>query len=883
MALPKVLNAIEKEIRSELSSLVQSEAKSESPSPTPGGLMSSSKQKNGKAAGPLKFYGRFGGGLEVDDLFFNWADLDGNDYRKVLGYEFILYNGDELVMRMALPLNPQNIKMSMKHASNLQVTQRGIIEEHNGAPLRPISIVGTMGVFNTQVPTQSSPNTSVPAGQSVQESFFEKAFKGAFSSTQRAVDQLVAVANGTPVAKLNYSQDDVNAISKQFNSVVGETGSNAKFTPSGYSYMHMLERFFSYYMAVKKRKSGSKLRLVFAMHKDKMYYDCSFRDMNISKPPGSLEYQYSIQLIAWKRRADLNGLTLSKTKPNQQRKTDSNLLQDLMDNIRKSRNVIAAASRVLSSVRSDIETFTDPIKEAGLLIAESIGLVADIAMLPSAIIKNAESNINAAINAVSNASNEFGDAMKEAQSNHLGSGTTFEIQKQLDQASNPNKPSSILGGMNPTDQDSPINQLQRSNSGGLPAGGELLTLGDVQLPIAVQKQVNDEIDRVKALNADHFRKAKLKMASYAADISEQLGGGSSTYNRVVNRGDVTEKSSTLTPADIILLSEMQQAMQSIDGLINFLDQSEESQTNGYVDFYANLARQNSLTFEDSASKKFVPMPAGFTLEQLAYQYLDDDERWIEIAAINGLRTPYVDEVGITRPLLSSGAGNSLPVANSENLYIGQKIELNSNAQNPEIRKITELDVRSEISTIITVDGENDLSKFIITDNPTVKSYLPNTVNSNNMIAIPSDSAVTVANKISTSPRTEDIDKLIQIAQTDFLLTSSGDLAVTSAGDILLSFGLQNIQQAAVLKTRTTRGDLLSYPSYGNLFKAGANIADLNVGDTLNVLNTMFLNDPRFNSIPIARIRIDGVAAVIDMMLSIAGVETFLPLTAEIPR
>ncbi len=49
--------------------------------------------------------------------------------------------------QFTLPVPPDSLQRTMQTATVTSVTQGGIIEEHNGAPLRPLNISGTTGVF----------------------------------------------------------------------------------------------------------------------------------------------------------------------------------------------------------------------------------------------------------------------------------------------------------------------------------------------------------------------------------------------------------------------------------------------------------------------------------------------------------------------------------------------------------------------------------------------------------------------------------------------------------------------------------------------------------------------------------------------------------------
>lgn len=89
-----------------------------------------------------------GRGLKVD--FFSGADILSRWSQKfpyrLLVLESQADNKYALVSSFRLPVNPQEISVDTPFAIGVTVTSQGILEEHNGFPLKQISIQGTTGV-----------------------------------------------------------------------------------------------------------------------------------------------------------------------------------------------------------------------------------------------------------------------------------------------------------------------------------------------------------------------------------------------------------------------------------------------------------------------------------------------------------------------------------------------------------------------------------------------------------------------------------------------------------------------------------------------------------------------------------------------------------------
>ncbi len=318
-----------------------------------------------------------------------------------------------------------------------------------------------------------------------------------------------------------------------------------------------------------------------------------------------------------------------------------------------------------------------------------------------------------------------------------------------------------------------------------------------------------------------------------------------------------------------------------------LDEKDKSQTSDfdYAQFYAEQARSYGIDFVDGVSKFYVPFEFGSTLERMSYKYLGDASRWVEIAAINALKSPYVDEEGFLIDFIASGAGNSFSVASANNLYVGQVVEISSDVQRTEVRTIRSIDTVSSVEVIITVDGNEDMAKFTVADNSKLKAFLPNTVNSNQLIAIPSTVPINVPGTIRLNPDEDDLTFITYTAKADFLLhfdkQNNADIAFTGA-DIKIARGMQNIQQAATIKVLIKLGDLLHDPSFGNPIEVGSSQADINAKDIISQLSILYSQDPRFNSVRAGRVSKTANAILVDLVIGLQNSQAYLPFSAAIP-
>jgi hypothetical protein len=377
-----------------------------------------------------------------------------------------------------------------------------------------------------------------------------------------------------------------------------------------------------------------------------------------------------------------------------------------------------------------------------------------------------------------------------------------------------------------------------------------------------------------------------KIANFSRSISEALGGGSDTFSRVIGANIPKKTFKRLTTEDILILEKLNDIQMQMDAIIASMDTATSESSEDYYSFYRDFAVANGINFsESSISKFYVPFPFGATLESLAVQYLGSPERWIEIAALNSLKEPYVDEVGQLIDIKSSSGGNTLGVSSDRLLYVGQIVEISSDTKPSTVRKIREIDVVNAGLTLVTFEDSKGLplTAYKPSENAKMKVFMPDTVNSNMLIAIPSTSAPRQGSVFKITPELDDLNKLARIAKIDIMLDTQGDIILTGGGDVKLAAGLTNIIQAATLKIRTKTNTLLQAPEFGNPADAGVNTSEASAQDVADALNDSFSGDPRFNGLISVQVSKKGPVIMIDSLVNIANTDINLPISAEVPK
>jgi hypothetical protein len=362
---------------------------------------------------------------------------------------------------------------------------------------------------------------------------------------------------------------------------------------------------------------------------------------------------------------------------------------------------------------------------------------------------------------------------------------------------------------------------------------------------------------VSQYNRNDFVTLQNNITSYRDAQADTLGLTDPTYNSTFNRNPIAAQT-VAAVQDIEYLETLQASIQTIDFILANLFAVDTA-----VDPFA-LARANAnnpdINIGQYSSGTLVRFQYGDDLESLAFRYLGDPNKWIDIALANGLQPPYIDEIGQTVFLEANGSGNQINIAatdlngndNSAKFYVNQTIFLQSTTLPfPNQVNISSINVAaSNGDLVLTVTGPRDLSKYTTADNAYVLVYAPDTVNSNVFILIP-----------STDPLPNQRQDTIPwfLAQSaadeirmgiDLLIGPDDDLVFTPNHDLSLSYSLQNASQAMKLKIVTELGELRYHQGFGLISVIGNknnNISAVQTAITSSLVNQVS-QDSRFDRI-----------------------------------
>src|SRR5690606_37592854 len=159
----------------------------------------------------------------------------------------------------------------------------------------------------------------------------------------------------------------------------------------------------------------------------------------------------------------------------------------------------------------------------------------------------------------------------------------------------------------------------------------------------------EEVDRVRNYNIDDLRDIRNTLYGLALDISNEFGANDATVNRILGRPAPKERLTPMTLEENEFLVALMEAVTQMD-ILTATREVDESRRVNPIQFVGDYASQYGVPFESaSTSKILVPVPFGKSLEEISLRYLGDANRWLEIATLNALRDPYIDEEGFNYP------------------------------------------------------------------------------------------------------------------------------------------------------------------------------------------------------------------------------------------
>lgn len=359
-------------------------------------------------------------------------------------------------------------------------------------------------------------------------------------------------------------------------------------------------------------------------------------------------------------------------------------------------------------------------------------------------------------------------------------------------------------------------------------------INGINLTFEEQEIVTNKVNETTLFTRGNFLAIRQQFEDERDNLADKASSTDTDYNRVFDRSPQTARVD-IKNKDINKMYELQESIKAV----NFILANAFALDTSAVDPFA-LARANAnnpdIDIETYNSGTLVKLNYQEDLQALAGRTLGDPDKWIDIAIANGLKPPYIDEIGEKVNLISNASGNLINISgidinnelNVDKLSIGQVILLQSDTETfPEQRSIlniNEVPISGEL--IIELDGESDLDRYKLSENAHIRVFKQNTVNSSFYVLIPSTDLLDDTTTDDTPWFLASSDIVEKRQKVDLNIDDSGELNFNSTGDLQLSYGLDNSVQAVKLKLSIEEGELRRHPEYGLVPLAGQTNKDV---------------------------------------------------------
>jgi hypothetical protein len=821
--------------------------------------------------------------VEQKDGFWIHEEIEAARWNQAFPYQFVLVKRgsdgkytreDETAKKwtLTLPFAPEAISISMPFAITGSVTQGGYVEEHGGAPVRQIQFTGTTGVLPLR-----------PTGDKRQELNLGQAiFAGTIEQANRVATSAKAFASNFTDGNANFIENLVS--DNEFTQVDavsggGDGSGSAIAKTSGYYQMRLMERFFENYAAFKQTKAGRDYRLALALWKQQSVYLVTPLVYNRNQTGQSpFEYTYQLSLRAW-RRISLDSVDNKASSAFTPVRMRPNGLQRTLKALLDARDILENARDILAAVAGDLDhALFEPLRQTTLFLKDALNVPLAFADLPVQVMNTCQDAIVRSFG-VAKAFNDSGSAFRSQSAKVVAA-----ADKLAELAGITNQ----IGGLGRYDQST----VSSSSAGTHPANSIFKNPGEhydlfknvqpsqVQIPPVAVRQIVRASGRAPAqaprLRADarrrrptpgRLRRRRRRRQQY---LQHDLQPGRAHQ---LKDADAERLQGVVRP----------QPGRHGDEPARGIGRPSTPPSRAWTSSPAWRRAQASLSMcRDPSSRSRTRTASLWSSSRRA--------TWVRPTA--GSRSPpSTDSVrpmstsrASTSPLLTNGNGNQIEVADSTNLFVGQLVWLSSANTSRTSRHVTKIDKLSSTVSVLTLDGDPDLSRFSTLAGAVLHAFLPDTVNSQMMLYIPSQQEPSVADEqLRAIPGLDVFDQLLNVGGVDLLLTQSGDLAITPDGDCRLAVGLANIVQTAKIRLSVVQGTLNRHPTFGLPIQVGQSVADLDASALLRACRNLFNDDPAFTGVTHASVKVGGPIVTIAIGVGVKGQDQVVPITFDLKR
>lgn len=783
------------------------------------------------------------------------TEIDGSRWNKLGLYSFVKVNKDSVSGNLNetsidLMIPPQSISIQTQFANSIIATNNGFLEENSGTVFRTINISGTTGILPTRK-------------QAVSEKPESNFFSAVFPETGGAIKKLTSTFNSFASNLKSFFNAD-----KDEASVLQGSGVNESDT--GYYQFWKLYNFFVEYTEAKKDPSNKNMYLVFRNTKDNLDFAVTPINFDLRRDSRNpLLYNYSITLRAW-------SVTNSEFKEGDFNKgvdiRNPSFVKGILETIRKGRKTIQEAEGSLRGIQSDIGDIIDVVAQAHMASKDAVGLGATLLDMPNVLKNNTaaiweynNSQMEGALATYGKARDGLNAAFVKARDDFYKSVGIKTGEKKTTAAAN-------AAGISNTTETTSSNTTETSAPNTNPSGEKPDPTSPSGLSTIADEIVKELLSNGDALDSLNISDLNLP-PDLAKEVANKIAEAKTTTSGEVEQAarrlqklsdNMTFQSNSLVEDDIIVLAQIQDTVNSLIALTVSQDKFKEKRPDNFKESNKVSAEENKMPTPSSGYPIIVNR--GDTLEKIAKNYLGDPDRYREIAALNNLSLPYIDEKGFTLNINQCNLRKFI-VSDSKKLNIGQKIVIYANGMAPSRRVIYNIQKVDDVITV-TVSGASDLSKYTADVKPYIFARASGTVGPGDTILIPSPAEADQGEEPRSTSLLDKMSYAEKVFMVDVALNEFGnDLKIEPSGDVARSYGYTNAIQAIRLAIETEKGALQRHPNYGLPDIVGSLNSVISKKDIEDLIKKRIVADPRFKS---AKVYVQTEGSVVKIRVEAYG-------------
>lgn len=408
----------------------------------------------------------------------------------------------------------------------------------------------------------------------------------------------------------------------------------------------------------------------------------------------------------------------------------------------------------------------------------------------------------------------------------------------------------------------------------------LLTLDSIKLTPLELDVVARERQRVSKFTVATFQ-AMINYLKIERDNAYDLVGLSNKkYDEWVKRTGLSQQRDYFL-SDLALIKDVINLESRVNGIIVNLKRQAARDPN-LIAFSNSLIDSSSNVRLSDIYVSYTLAPFEVSLEDMAIKYLGDVQKKYEIAAVNKLKSPFVDRIGEKIPLLSNGMSNGVRISNTypERYRVGSVVRVGSRVVAETTRKVLQVVDNKDGTVILFLSGDLSLNTLLSAQGAYVRCFLPDTLQDFSFVRIPSTLAARTASMIPpTDSEARKLDESLLAFGIDISTDNkTGDWLVDQSGNVKLAYGFSNVEQTVRNIVRIPEGSLLNHPNYGFTDYTGDQFTDNLPTKVSGNIQAAVLKDPRFIDMRVNELTVTEAGEIIvSSSVKIAGVDQYLPL------